>query len=238
MYFAMDMGTSNTRLWLCDGDRVIYEKKSPFGAKISAGEGRVKLFEMLKGAICEALTASGKCERDIECLVSSGMSTSELGLYELEHIKAPCGLQALKENAKSVLIPEIASFPFVFIPGVKSLAGGELSDVMRGEETELQGILKSGKLKLPATVVLPGTHNKIIRVSEEGEIVDFSSTLSGELADILIKNSILSSAASHGFELSESDALCGMIYAEKKGLSSALYRVRVMQKNGKSKDVN
>lgn len=236
MYFAMDMGTSNTRLWLCDGDEVIYEKKSPFGAKISLGEGRVKLFELLKGAILEALAASDKNESDIECLLSSGMSTSELGLLELEHIKTPCGFSKLKENVKSVSIPEIASFPFVFVPGVKSTLGDGITDVMRGEETELLGILKSGKVKLPATVVLPGTHNKIIRVSAEGEIADFSSTLSGETIDILIKNSILSSISSHSFDLSESDALRGMIYSKKRGLSAALYQVRVMQKNGEDSD--
>ena len=47
MYFAMDMGTSNTRVWLCDHKRIIDFKKAPFGAKMGKMKGKPILFECL-----------------------------------------------------------------------------------------------------------------------------------------------------------------------------------------------
>ena len=33
MFIAMDMGTSNTRLWLCEEDNVVHSVKARIGAK-------------------------------------------------------------------------------------------------------------------------------------------------------------------------------------------------------------
>ena len=39
----MDMGTTNTRVWLCDQNAVLYEKKAAFGAKFGKTEGKEAL---------------------------------------------------------------------------------------------------------------------------------------------------------------------------------------------------
>ena len=40
MYIAMDMGTSNTRVWLCDNSEVVHFIKIPIGAGITKTKGK------------------------------------------------------------------------------------------------------------------------------------------------------------------------------------------------------
>lgn len=232
MYIAMDMGTSNTRVWLCDGERVICAKRGSFGAKLGASEGRARLFDKVKSLIFEILSQNKFVESDMEYIISSGMSGSEIGLCEIPHVSLPADVYS---SAKAVLkrdIPEICSVPFLFVPGLKRISGDLLSDIMRGEETEVFGILSRLPNASPAVILLPGTHNKIIRINADGNITDFLSTASGELLDIIISKSILRGSVSHSFILSEIDAKRGMEYAEANGINAAMFHVRVMEKNG------
>ena len=236
MYIAMDMGTTNTRAWLCDNDRAIIIKKGAFGARLGATEGRCVLFERLRALLLELLTENELTERDIECILCSGMAGSEIGLCEIPHISLPCDINGLAKSITEKSIPEITAIPFSFVPGLKKACENELSDIMRGEETESFGIIQSLQKGSPVILVLPGTHNKIIRISENGMIEDFSSSASGELADIIISHSILTGSVSHNFSLSESYAKSGMDYANENGLNAAIFRVRVMGKNGIDRD--
>jgi len=40
MFIAMDMGTSNTRLWLCEEDNVVHFVKARIGAGITKSKGK------------------------------------------------------------------------------------------------------------------------------------------------------------------------------------------------------
>lgn len=83
---------------------------------------------------------NGLCETDIECILASGMITSEFGLCNLEHIKTPAGICELHNSMYKTYINEISELPFVFIRGVKTDAEVyENFDMMRGEETKLMG---------------------------------------------------------------------------------------------------
>ena len=55
MYIAIDMGTSNTRVWLCDKERVIGANKVAFGAKFGAAKGKAALYECLKDMLGDML---------------------------------------------------------------------------------------------------------------------------------------------------------------------------------------
>lgn len=236
MYLAMDMGTTNTRLWLCDKKKIIDFKKAPFGAKIGKLKGRSVLFELLKSLMDEFLLANSLKADKIDCIITSGMSGSEMGLCEIPHVELPMDVYTEATKVCKTVISEITDIPFVFVPGVKKMQNGMLSDIMRGEETEIFGILPHLPKGKSAVLVLPGTHNKIIRVNKKGEIVDFQTTLSGELLDMIITNSILSGSVSHEFAVSELDVLRGASYTQSYGLNAALFHVRVMDKNGVSKD--
>ncbi len=236
MYIAMDMGTSNTRLWLCDNDKISYNKKFSFGAKLGKIEGRNSLFLRLKEALKELLDTKGLKESDIECIITSGMSGSEIGLCDIPHTTLPSDKYASAKNISRVTINEITDIQFLFVPGLKACKGDTILDIMRGEETEIYGILSHLPKGRSAIVVLPGTHNKVIKVNENSEITDFCTTFSGELLDMIISESILSGSVSHDFTLSQIYAKRGMEFALTKGLNAAIFHVRIMGKNGASSD--
>ena len=236
MYLAMDMGTSNTRLWLCDKKQILDSKKATFGAKFGKTKGQKALFESLKGIISDLLSENNILKSQIECIISSGMSGSEIGLCEIPHGDLPKDVYSEATSLSVKHIPEITDIPFWFVPGLKSTKNGLLEDIIRGEETEIFGILPYLPKKQQSVVVLPGTHNKIVLLDENGAIVDFKTTFSGEMLDMIITNSILSGAVSHSFEISEVYVMRGADYAKREGINSALFHLRVMSKNGVSQD--
>ena len=232
MYIAMDMGTTNTRLWLIDGDKTVDQRKLSLGARVGRLEGKSVLFSRLKEGIDELLLENGLCAETVECIITSGMSGSEMALCEVAHLDIPMDAYSEATRLFETKIPEITDIPFLFVPGLKKTAGGELSDIMRGEETEVFGILEAMGGEGECVILLPGTHNKIIAVNKSGEICDFTTTMSGEILDLAVNGSILKGAVSHSFEVSEADVLRGAEYSREKGVNAALFHVRVMEKNG------
>lgn len=234
MYLAMDMGTSSTRLWLCDGDSLLGEKKARFGASLGLREKKEALFERLRALISELLSENNASEKDVEFLIGSGMAGCEFALCEVEHLTVPSDAYSLSEGIKSVKIPEIADFPFLIVPGLKTTLEDKVLDIMRGEETETLGIIEKGNLKLPSILVLPGTHNKIIEIDEKGKITDFHTTMSGEILDLTVRESILKNSLSHDFDVSEHYVHLGAEYSQRNGVNAALFRIRTLSKSGLS----
>ena len=69
------------------------------------------------------------------------------------------------------------------VPGLKGRGVSGCNDIMRGEETQLLGILdwlKSKATEQDVFCCMPGTHCKWVRI-EQGTINQFSTTFSGEL---------------------------------------------------------
>ena len=89
MYLMMDMGTSNTRLWLCEGESVVGLKKGAFGAGSTKSNGREYLVDSLKKLMGELLAEHDVNESQIERVIVSGMAGSNIGLYDLPHISIP-----------------------------------------------------------------------------------------------------------------------------------------------------
>ena len=231
MYVIMDMGTTNTRLYMCENNNVVDYVKGSFGASFGKKNGRRGLCEQVENLLNDLLEKSAANERDIECIVALGMAGSEIGLLDVPHISLPADVRTLAENIRKEKI-EGLHIPFLFIPGVKKVNGNMLLDVMRGEETETIGLSSMLSLEEDAIFILPGTHNKIVHVSKGGKITDFSTTFSGELLDSIISNTILAGQVAHDFQIVESAVLKGALYAKENGLNAALFHIRVMAKNG------
>ena len=227
-YIALDGGTTNTRLRLITDGAVSAVKKLPLGAG-NAG-GKAPWSAAVAKAAKELLSENGLVEKDVTAVIASGMVTSEYGLYPLAHLPSPAGIADLHAGmAKTEM--EGLSIPCFFIPGVKqNAASAEDADMMRGEEAEVIGLLSFGGAG--CTYVLPGTHCKIVRVDETGKIVEIYTSMSGELLDLVVKNSILADQVRHGASLSERDLLDGKAYAHEYGVPAALFHIRVMEKNG------
>ncbi|MGO4806814.1 2-dehydro-3-deoxygalactonokinase [Arthrobacter sp. 2MCAF15] len=62
--------------------------------------------------------------------------------------------------------------------------------VIRGEETQVIGALARLGDPADATLILPGTHTKWLRVAD-GEIADFATVMTGELHAALLDATIL-----------------------------------------------
>lgn len=222
-YITIDGGTTNTRVNLVKDGSVINSVKLSVGARVGMDNKSFLITEIKKAV---AKLSDGE---NIEKILASGMITSEFGLYNLPHITAPAGIAELHNSMKEVILPDISDISFVFIPGVKITGEGlDDTDMMRGEETELIGLICDDFVE--GIYVLPGSHSKIIRVSRDGKIVDFSTMLTGEMISALSDGTILKDAV----DLRQSEAddvflLKGYDYCTAFGINEALFKVRVLK---------
>lgn len=225
-YIAIDGGTTNTKIFLvCD--KQIKGNLVTKGVKYNNGDNNEYKAE-IKDALSQLLKDNNLTEADIDKIICSGMITSETGLCPLKHLETPCGIAEMADGMYETEIKDVSSLPFVFIRGVKTKAERfEDADMMRGEETEFAGIAEADSSN--SIYVFPGTHSKIIHTDNQGRISDFSTEFTGELIEIISKNSILKSSIDMSCtEFSEEYLIRGYEYATKKGLNSALFKVRVL----------
>lgn len=113
----------------------------------------------------------------------SGMITSRNGWLETPYIEAPATLADLRAGARSLVLANGARLSF--LPGVCMRA--PTPDVMRGEEIQVFGSIAPEET---ATLILPGTHSKWVRV-EEGRLAAFRTFMTGELFATLKAHTIL-----------------------------------------------
>ncbi len=227
-FITIDGGTTNTRITLSREGNVLGQKKLPYGARRGADDP-----DAYRTGIADALHAllreCDHTEQELERILASGMITSEFGLYNLPHIPAPAGIAELHNGMHEVCIPQISSIPIVFLPGVKRI--GEtalLTDMMRGEETELFGMTEHPLSN--CLYVLPGSHSKLIETDLAGRILRFETTLSGEMLRALSEGTILSDAV----RLKESSLVPNMLTegylaAHAHGLNTALFKTRILK---------
>lgn len=224
-YITVDSGTTNTRINLVR-DRVIVDTlRYSVGTKRDAS-GNSLIRETLRNGIDELMKRHRLCKEDITRILASGMITSELGLIELPHITAPAGIAELHGAMYETVFEDISEIPFVFSRGVKTEADDlEKTDIMRGEETELMGILDG-----EGVYILPGSHSKIIRVGKDGRINDFKTMLTGEMISALSQNTILTDAIDLNItKANEEYLLKGFEYADRHGINEALFKIRILK---------
>ena len=228
IYITIDGGTTNTRISLVSDKEIKDTVKLNVGARANMnGDG------ILQKAIGEGtkklLSSNNITEKDIKCILASGMITSEFGLVNLPHISTPAGIDELNESMEKIVLEEISSIPFFFIRGVKKVGENFTESViMRGEETELMGIAKDSYGE--CVYILPGSHSKIIKTDEKGRITDFATMLTGEMIASLSEYTILKDAV----DLSEAAVnkeylMKGYDYAKEEGLNKALFKVRILK---------
>ncbi len=225
IYLAVDGGTTNTRVGLVIDRVVLAQKKLSYGVK---SVNRDTYIRRLRDAMLQLLGEYRLEEEDVNCVLASGMITSEYGLFELPHLPLPAGLQDLHRAVYPVEISELFSRPTVFLRGVKSADPSlDAVDMMRGEETEVYGIYRED---LPdAIYVLPGSHSKVIRFDEIGRICEISTMMTGEMLAALSAHTILSDAVSLSFKTFDGAYLYkGYQNCEAYGLNHALFQTRLL----------
>jgi 2-dehydro-3-deoxygalactonokinase len=214
---AVDWGTSRLRARLLDANAaVLAETASDKGIGAIDG-GHETVFEDVAGG-WPAVPA-----------IMAGMVGSRQGWREAAYVPCPATPGSL--GANMLRFTTARGRPVAIVPGLVLAAPARDGDVIRGEETQMIGLIDR-EPAFSGTAILPGTHSKWARI-EAGAIVDFQSFITGELFGLLSQRSFLRhSVAESGADLAASpDFTLGVRRTAKDGLPflAALFSVRTRQ---------
>ena len=245
LILIVDGGTTNLRVTAVSADdhRALAKSTAAGGVKHTAVDGNNhQLKRLLKQCVHDVLEQTGCTEADVERCIAFGMITSNMGLYEIPHLIAPVGIKELRAGMKRKVFPEIAPFEIEFIPGVRNFSGTvdedtcAAMDMMRGEEVEAIGLYDAVKPNQAALFVLPGSHNKFVKMDEKGRIGGCMTSISGEMLDAITHDTILADALNHSFCSAETYdrhmAVCGAQACMNSGLGRAAFSGRILNTLG------
>ncbi len=212
---AIDWGTSNVRARLVDdAGAVLAESRSDDGiARLSQGRHEPAFERLVAG--WPRVPA-----------VLAGMIGSRQGWHEAAYLECPAAIGALAEAV--VRFQAADGRQIAIVPGVMLRSPARDGDVIRGEETQIVGLI-DGEPGFDGVAVMPGTHSKWVSIAE-GVIRDFQTVMTGELFDLLAHTSFLRhSVAQEAGDLTASpDFTIGVRRTAGEGLPflAALFSVR------------
>lgn len=195
VYLAIDSGTTNTMVLLVEDDRVIRDIRKPVGVRNTSIAGNHSLLQDTLRDVIESLAKEAPSPPRF--VLAAGMITSSLGLLELRHVVAPAGAEKLSQHVRMKVFPAVSRLPFFLVPGVRinrpfcRLSNAERTDIIRGEETEIVGLLSKRKHNRAWLFIHLGSHAKAIQINARGQIVRSTTTLSGECLQLLQTQTIL-----------------------------------------------
>lgn len=214
-YVGCDWGTTHFRLRLVDG-KVRRELKTDEGtAKLAAAGGdRAAGFKSVLAAGLKTLKIPGSVP-----VVISGMASSTIGWKELPYAKVPFAFDG-RDAVWEKIEPRV-----YLISGLRTE-----TEILRGEETEAIGLVASIGRDMPfeAVFVLPGTHSKHLDVNPGG-IATFRTYMTGELFDVLTRQSVLRHSTDPAAPFDKASFLEGVEESTKRPVTGALFRVRTRQ---------
>ena len=214
-YVAVDWGTSSFRLWLVDraGD-ILGERRSHEGMMAAGKPG----FATVLQSHLEAVGAAPGLP-----VIVCGMAGARGGWVEAGYVDTPARLASILKHA--VTVPG-QDRDIRILPGIAQ-RDRKAPDVMRGEETQLLGALGVDAAD-DAVVCMPGTHSKWVRANG-GTVERFATFMTGELFDVVSRETILSHAVAGADEPEDIDAFKSAVIAAFERPSFAanlLFQVR------------
>jgi len=237
---CVDAGTTNTRVWLTIGDRVIARARAGVGVRDTARDGSS---DRLRGALRELIDQVRNDARNQgfaqspECVIAAGMITSPLGLAEVSHVPTPAGLNELAAATRQYSFPETTDLPILLIPGARSgprqcdqeTVG--TTDVMRGEETLLIGLHALGLITPRSTLLNLGSHWKVIEFDGSARIASSVTSMTGELIHAAQTQTILAGSVPQARPsvIDQTWFEAGMREQRLSGLARALFCVRLLE---------
>lgn len=241
MIITVDCGTTNMRVRLYDGEKLVDEVRRKAGVRNTAFNGTADFLRVsLRECIEEILIKTKLSSADIEVVLSSGTLASDVGIYPIPHVIAPCGVNESAASAKAQVFPDISDIPILFIPGVKTLPKDDESDVfkkiellesMSGEECETYGIMKAMGLKGDFVITLPGSYNKTLEIDPAGRIVSIKTGMCGEFIAAVGEHTLLRHSLPDPIirTLIPEKLILGYEYCKKHGVSPTLIKARMVQ---------
>ncbi|MDQ2834291.1 MAG: 2-dehydro-3-deoxygalactonokinase [Acidobacteriota bacterium] len=219
---GVDWGTSNFRAFRFDdsgaGGHIIDRRSCAVGI-LQVPEGKFEA--TLREHVGDWL------QHGEDRILLSGMIGSRQGWVEAEYVTCPVTLYDLANSA--VRVP-FAGAEVLLVPGVQGVDSDGIPEVMRGEETEIMGLLRPHPGQ--ALVCLPGTHSKWIQL-RQGAIVSFATCMTGEVFTALRKATILGRSMSSDTVVDQQAFLRGVVRSGGDGgLLHHLFSVRTLALTG------
>jgi 2-dehydro-3-deoxygalactonokinase len=230
---ALDWGTTTFRAWLLDGTGAVLDSvRTADGVLTISGRSdsarvRALAFEDTFRRLCRSWLG----EHPGVPVVCAGMAGSNHGWAEAGYLDVPADLGELAEHL--TVVPAGESVVHL-VPGLR--VDRPDPDVLRGEEVQLVGALAEVP-EGPATVVLPGTHSKWVRL-DGTRVTGFTTAMTGELYGLLMRDSILARLATGepGTEVTEA-FIRGLAAedarGEERGLAALLFTARPLALAGR-----
>ncbi|MCQ4311041.1 2-dehydro-3-deoxygalactonokinase [Pseudomonas stutzeri] len=183
---ALDWGTSSLSAYrLGAAGETLEERSLPLG--IMQLDGSEADFESALEQACGDWQAA---DRDIP-MIACGMIGSAQGWREATYVEAPLGAEKLGSALLPIKRPR--GMPLWLVPGV--IQRGTLPNVMRGEETQVFGLLDGdADHAAPLLIGLPGSHSKWVTM-EGGRLRHFQTFMTGEVYQALLGHTILGRTA-------------------------------------------
>lgn len=228
-FLSCDWGTSRFRLRLIERESltVVSEHLTDQGIQslALAHPDPVAKQRALAAVLINSLAHLEVSDQSEIPLIISGMASSTLGWKALPYQRTPAPIDGSSLRFEDCLI---ANQRARLISGLRSE-----SDVMRGEETEIVGIfaiLENPALETDSVLILPGTHSKHVQI-RQGQIIDFSTFLTGELYQLLRHHSTLQTNQPTHFDPEAFSE--GVRVSRERGMSAALFQTRARSLLGK-----
>ncbi|AKS36041.1 2-keto-3-deoxy-galactonokinase [Mycolicibacterium goodii] len=227
---ALDWGTTALRAWLLDGDGRVLDAHARDSGLLTVTSGapsadRARDYEKVFAEVCADWLRAHPGLPVIAC----GMVGSAQGWQEAGYLTVPTDMAF--DAAAFTRVPHDHGVLHL-VPGLRVAPGEQTAgDVMRGEETQLVGVLDL--LDDPAAdllVVLPGTHTKWVRIVA-GQVESFTTAMTGELYGLLMEHGILARTA-HCPVRDDAAFTRGLDADTTRGISTALFGARALVLDG------
>lgn len=185
-WIAVDWGTSHLRAWaMSRGGEVL--------AHASSDDGMAKLepeaFEPALVRLIDGWLGMGRRMPIVAC----GMVGARQGWCEAAYGTVPCRPLDAGKCARPIARDD--RLDVAIIPGLCQL---DPADVMRGEETQIAGVLAQNP-GFDGRLCLPGTHTKWVSVNS-GRIEGFRTVMTGEVFSLLSEQSVLRHSIGDGWD--------------------------------------
>jgi 2-dehydro-3-deoxygalactonokinase len=212
-WIAVDWGTTNLRAWAMQGEQVLAAAAEPLGmGGLAKNQFEPALLKTVGGWLTEG---------SVTPVVACGMVGARQGWIEAPYVSVPS-----PPHSADAFCRAATSDTRVAVTIVHGMSQADPADVMRGEETQIAGLLAL-RPGFSGLACLPGTHTKWAVVAD-GAVQSFRTFMTGELYGLAVAQSVLrhSVAGPDGYDDAAFDEAVAEIAADPAGLAARLFSTR------------
>ena len=243
-FLGCDWGTSSFRL------RLFNQEDKRVEAEIYSNQGVANVYKQWQeltnlDSVTQELFFRCELKKQVDNLSSktqlnfsnatillSGMASSSIGMKPIPYANAPFSISGSDMLTEMIQADHHLPHDILLVSGVKTE-----TDVIRGEETQLVGMVSLLKTKKiyqgPGIFIFPGTHSKHLYVQDD-QLKEINTCMTGELFEILKGNSVLKDSVDSSLLNFETDQdqesfRRGVKAASEKSMLEQLFKVRTNQ---------